>query len=378
MRNSLIAILIPSLMIGGAEKSLVKLANGLAALGWRIHLLVLSKQGPLIGDVEPNVEIVDLQSDSYRSAVVTLARYYRDRRPDIVLTSLYATGLASIAAKMISRHKPKVIVGAHNSLRAKAAYPDNVKDKFLLIPLCRLLFPRADGLIAVSSGLALELEQLLKLKKSRIRTIYNPVVTPELAASARCEVSHPWLDADRSGDFKTLISVGRLVEQKGYDVLLEALSIVRKSMDCRLIIVGGGPLQGELQALADSLGLHDFVDLVGWEDNPFRYVARSDLFVLSSRWEGLANVVIEALACGCPVVATDCNYGPEEILEGGKYGGLAAVDSPVDLASKILIALRSDASSPSGDSARISRSLDFTVEAAVDHYSRYFSELGSI
>src|SRR6478672_2210864 len=378
MRNSLIAILIPSLMIGGAEKSLVKLANGLAALGWRIHLLVLSKQGPLIGDVEPNVEIVDLQSDSYRSAVVTLARYYRDRRPDIVLTSLYATGLASIAAKMISRHKPKVIVGAHNSLRAKAAYPDNVKDKFLLIPLCRLLFPRADGLIAVSTGLALELEQLLNLKKSRIRTIYNPVVTPELASRVKCEVSHPWLDEHRAGEFKTLVSVGRLVEQKGYDVLLEALSIVRRSMDCRLIIVGGGPLQGELQALADSLGLHDFVDLVGWEDNPFRYVARSDLFVLSSRWEGLANVVIEALACGCPVVATDCNYGPEEILEGGKYGGLAAVDSPVDLASKILIALRSDASSPSGDSARISRSLDFTVEAAVDHYSRYFSELGSI
>lgn len=375
MQKPIVAIFVPTLMIGGAEKSLVKLANGLSTRGWTIHLLLMSKVGPLVDEVGADVEIVDLGCASYRQAVFVLARYYREHRPAVILTSLYATGLAAIAARMLSSQKPKVIIGAHNSLRAKASRPDNVKDRFLLMPLCRLLFPKADGFIPVSTGLALELERLLGLPKGRICTIYNPVVTPELVARAGETVSHPWLDQPRQGQFRTIVSVGRLVEQKGFDVLLEALAIARKSMDCRLIIVGGGPLQADLQAQAQRLGLQDVVDLVSWQENPFKFVARADLFVLSSRWEGLANVLIEALACGCPVVATNCNYGPDEILEGGKHGALAAVDDPDDLASKILGALRVDTRQASGDVARKSRSLDFTVEAAVEQYSRYFSEL---
>jgi len=375
MQKPIIAIFVPTLLIGGAEKSLVKLANGLSGRGWSIKLLLMSKVGPLVDEVGANVEIVDLGCSSFRQAIFVLARYYRQHRPEVILTSLYATGLAAIAARMLSGHKPKVIIGAHNSLRAKASHPDNVKDRFLLMPLCRLLFPKADGFIPVSAGLALELEQLLGLPRDRIRTIYNPVVTSELTAMAEEAVSHPWLDQPRQGQFKTIVSVGRLVEQKGFDVLLEALSIARQSMDCRLIIVGGGPLGASLLALAQRLGLHDVVDLVGWEQNPFKFVARSDLFVLSSRWEGLANVVIEALACGCPVVATDCHYGPDEILEGGKHGALAEVDNAADLAAKILAALRTDVRSASSDATRRSRSLDFTVDASVEQYAQYLSSM---
>lgn len=377
MQKPIIAIFVPTMLIGGAEKSLLKLANGLASRGWTIQLLLMSKVGPLLEEVASEVEVVDLGCSSFREAVLVLSRYYRDRRPEVILTSLYATGLAAIAARMLSGHKPKVIVGAHNSLRAKAAHPDNMKDRFLLMPLCRLLFPKADGFIAVSTGLAEELEQLLGLPGDRICTIYNPVVTPELTAMAEEAISHPWLDQPRQGQFKTLVSVGRLVEQKGFDVLLKALSIARETMECRLILVGGGPLQAQLQAQAERLGLQNVVDMVGWEENPFKFVARADLFVLSSRWEGLANVVIEALACGCPVVATNCDYGPEEILGGGKYGELAEVDNPEHLASKILKALRADERNVASDATRRSRSLDFTVEASVQHYAQYFSSLCS-
>jgi glycosyltransferase involved in cell wall biosynthesis len=374
MQKPIISIFLPTLLIGGAEKSLVELANGLAGLGWRIQLLVMAKEGPLIDELNENVDLIDLKCLSYRHAVFVLARYYKKHRPMVILTSVYATGLAAVAAKILSGYKPKVVIGAHNSLRAKFERPDNIKDKYFLKPLCKLLFPWADGFIAVSKNLALELETLIRLPKHRIRTIYNPVVFRKLAARASEQVAHPWLAVSTQRDFKTLISVGRLVEQKGFDVLLDALFIVRKYCDCRLIIVGGGPLRTDLEAIVSRLRLEENVDFVGWQENPYKFVSRSDLFVLSSRWEGLGNVLIEALACGCPVVATDCQYGPKEILEGGRYGDLVEVNNASDLASKILSTLQTSFP-PAESDVRKSRSLDFTVEAAVEQYSQYFSKI---
>lgn len=374
MHKPIISIFLPTLLIGGAEKSLVELANGLAGLGWRIQLLVMAKEGPLINELNKNVDLIDLGCSSYRQAVFALARHYKKHRPMVILTSVYATGLAAVAAKIISRYKPKVVIGAHNSLRAKFERPDNVKDRYLLRPICKLLFPWADGFIAVSKSLALELETFTRLPKRRIRTIYNPVVSRKMSARAREKVAHPWLTDPTQRDFKTLISIGRLVEQKGFDVLLDALFLVRKQHDCRLIIVGDGPLRTDLEAIVTRLRLEENVDFVGWQENPYKFVTRSDLFVLSSRWEGLGNVLIEALACGCPVVATDCQYGPKEILEGGRYGELVKVNNVSDLASKILSTLQTNFH-PAEVNARKSRSLNFTVEVAVEQYSQYFSEI---
>lgn len=375
MQQLSISIFLPTLALGGAERALVELANGLAGRGCCVQLLLMVKEGPLVRDLSPEVDLVDLACLSYRQSVLALARYYRVRRPMIVLTSLYATGLAAIAAKAVSSHKPKVIVGAHNSLLAKAVNPDNVKDRLFLMPLCRLLFPMADGVIAVSRGVVDELHTLLKLPKKNVQTIYNPVVTPELALKTTEFIAHPWLGDSGQREFKTIVSVGRLVEQKGYDVLLAALSSVRQRLDCRLIIVGGGPLLIDLQATAQRFGIQEFVDFVGWQENPHKFVARADLFVLSSRWEGLANVLIEALACGCRVVATNCRYGPAEILEDGRYGELAAVDNPSDLAAKIIHALCATDLSSHSRATRMRRAHDFTVEAAVDQYMKYFSEI---
>jgi len=374
MQKPIISIFLPTLLIGGAEKSLVELANGLAGLGWRIQLLVMVKKGPLIDELKENVDLIDLECSSYSQAVFALMRHYKKHRPMVILTSVYATGLAAVAAKIISGYKPKVVIGAHNSLRAKFERPDNIKDRYLLKPLCKLFFPWADGFIAVSKKLALELETLIRLPKHRICTIYNPVVFRKLAARAGEQVTHPWLTVPTQRDFKTLISVGRLVEQKGFDVLLDALFIVRQQRDFRLIIVGDGPLRTDLEAKVSKLRLEENVDFVGWQDNPYKFVSRSDLFVLSSLWEGLGNVLIEALACGCPVVATDCQYGPTEILEGGRYGNLVKVNNASDLASKILTTLQTSLSPAECDALK-SRSLDFTVEAAVEQYSQYFSKL---
>lgn len=370
-----VSIILPTLAIGGAEKVLVDLANGLSSHHWRVQLITLSKTGPLAASLNAGVELVNLNCASYRKAVLALAQHFDVMRPEVVLTSLYATGLAVIAAKAIATHKPKVVIGAHNSLRAKVAQPDNVKDKYLLMPLCRLLFPWADAFIAVSKGVAGELQTTLRLPAGKVRVIYNPVVTRELVARASETVSHPWLVDPTGRVFKTIIAVGRLVEQKGFDVLLKAFARLRQDCDSRLIIVGGGPLLNELEQLAVKLEISEYVDFVGMQDNPQKFVSRANLFVLSSRWEGLGNVVIEAMACGCPVVATNCTYGPSEILEDGKYGALAAVDSSDDLACKMMDALTSIDPSHVDKATLRSRALEFSLEAAVDRYDRVLTDV---
>ncbi len=370
-----VAIVLPTLRVGGAEKVLIELANGLARHEWPVQLLTMSADGPLADSLSPRVEIVDLACATYRKAVLALARHYERARPQIVLTSMYATGLAAIAAKAISGYKPKVVIGAHNSLRSKVTRPDNVKDKYLLLPLCRALFPWADAFVPVSQGVAQELQATFKLPDKNVRVIYNPVVSPQLLAQTGEPVDHPWLADSVARGFKTLVSVGRLVEQKGFDVLLKAFARVRDGRDCRLIIVGDGPLRAELQALAEELGIGSLVDFVGLQDNPYKFVSRADLFVLSSRWEGLANVLIEALACGCPVVATDCNYGPSEILRGGAYGPLAPIDDPDALASCIVEALDSNVFMHHNKTTLKARALDFTVEHSVKQYMAFFNEI---
>jgi glycosyltransferase involved in cell wall biosynthesis len=370
-------MVLPTLRVGGAEKVMIELANGLARHKWPVQLLTMSADGPLAGSLSPRVEIVDLACGTYRKAVFALAHHYERVRPQIVLTSLYATGLAAIAAKIISAYKPKIVIGAHNSLRSKSTRPDNVKDKYLLLPLCRALFPSADAFVPVSQGVGKELQAILKLPDKKVRVIYNPVVSPQLLAQTGEPVDHPWLADPAARAFKTLVSVGRLVEQKGFDVLVKAFARVSDGRDCRLIIVGDGPLRAELQTLADELGIGSQVDLVGVQDNPYKFVSRADLFVLSSRWEGLGNVLIEALACGCPVVATDCHYGPSEILRGGAYGRLAPVDDPDALASCILDALESHVFMHHNKVALREGALRFTAEHSVEKYMALFNEITS-
>lgn len=369
-----LAIFLPTLLIGGAEKVAVEIANALSDDGWSVEILVMDARGPLANELSDKIQIKSIGASSYRQAVARLAKIYDSDRPDIVLSTLYINNVVAIAAKMFSRYKPRVIAGAHNSFRFKITRPDNWKDKFLLYPLSFLFLPYADATIAVSQGVADELMRMLRLKKKRVHVVYNPVVTPELIEKSHDPLEHPWLRKGRS--FETLISVGRLVEQKGFDMLLMALAEVRRSRDVRLIIIGDGPLHASLVELATSLQIRKYVDLLGSRSNPYKYVSRADLFVLPSRWEGLGNVVIEALACGCPVVATDCNFGPREILEGGRFGYLSAVNDPAALSAAILAALNEPLTSHRKSPIFLrQRANYFSREASVEGYKSVFQKV---
>jgi glycosyltransferase involved in cell wall biosynthesis len=223
------------------------------------------------------------------------------------------------------------------------------------------VYPWADAVIAVSDGVADHIARLTGMPRERITTIYNPVVTTELLEKARKPVDHPWL---APGQPPVVLGVGKLKIQKSFRTLIRAFARVRAARPARLVILGEGARRRALEALVDELGLREDVALPGYVANPWAWMARAAVFALSSRWEGLPGALIEAMACGCPVVSTDCPSGPAEILQGGAYGPLVPVGDAGALADAILALLEAPP-----DRARLrARAAMFCVDPAVDRY----------
>ena len=200
----------------------------------------------------------------------------------------------------------------------------------------KLLYPSANAIIGVSQGVSDDLEMQLALPKGRVRTIYNPVINSELLDQATETVEHPWL---KSQNIPVFLAVGRLTAQKDFANLIKAFALVRQSKPARLIILGEGELRSELEQLVDKLRISEDVDLPGFASNPYSYMSQARCFVLSSRYEGLPTALIEAMACGCSIVSTDCPSGPQEILAGGKYGFLVPIEDSKLLSEAMLAVL---------------------------------------
>jgi glycosyltransferase involved in cell wall biosynthesis len=224
-----------------------------------------------------------------------------------------------------------------------------------------LFYGAADGVVAVSDGVADDFAQVTGFRRSRIRTIYNPVVTAELSALAEAPLDDPWF---APGQPPVVLSVGRLAVQKDFPTLLRAFALVRAQRPARLLILGEGDKRPELEALARRLGVMRDVCLRGYVDNPFAYMRRCAVFVLSSAYEGLPNALIEAMACGAPVVSTDCPSGPAEILDSGKYGCLVPIGDEAAMAAATLAILRY---APDTTSTR-HQAQRFSIETSADQY----------
>ena len=198
--------------------------------------------------------------------------------------------------------------------------------------LAEWFYPWADTIIAVSTDVANDLTRTAKVPQNLIKVVYNPVVTPDLQDKSEAPLDHPWF---KDGEPPVVLSVGRLTDQKAFDVLIQAFSLVRKNRPARLLILGEGENRPALEALINQLGLEQDVNLMGFVQNPYPYMAHASLFVLPSRWEGLPTVLVEALYLGTPIVATDCPGGSREILKDGQFGKLVPVDAPLILAEAI-------------------------------------------
>ena len=349
---------------GGAERMMVSLAAGLEARGVRVDLLLADARGPYLSQLPKGMNVIDLASRGVLRAVPGLARYLRKARPQLLITTLHHSSLAALAARGLARTDVPLILRESNTPSQRARTPLRPK-RWLTFELMRLLYSRCDGVIAVSRGVAADTERFYRLPPEKVEVLYNPVVTAEIDRLAQEEPGHPWLSGDGP---PVILGIGRLQPQKDFSTLLRAFANVRSRRSAKLLILGEGPERDQLLELAAELGVADDVDLPGFVNNPFAYLSRASLFVLSSRWEGLPGVLIQALACGCPVVSTDCPSGPDEVLEGGRLGSLVNVGDSAGMAAAIE---RTMAAPPNPDLLK-ARSLDFSQSRVVEGYIEYF------
>ena len=321
-----VALLLRDAGEGGAERSSLRLASALAREGAEVTLLLLRMRGPLMTAIDPAVRTIDL-----RGSFLRLLHELRAHPVDFLLP-VYTSMRALMARRMLGG--PFKVVLSQRNMFTMDRGPVQTRLRFLR---CRLLYPLASACVCISKGVADEMKRLGLLPPDRIRVIYNPVVTDELLEQSRAPVPHPWL---APGQPPVVLGAGRLGDQKDFATLVHAFArLAEKRTDVRLIVLGEGRQRGMLERLIAEMGLTGRTLLPGYDPNPYAWMSRAAVFALTSRFEGFGNVVAEALACGCNVVSTDCPSGPAEILDGGRYGRLARVGDPEDVARALAGAL---------------------------------------
>lgn len=319
-----LAILAPLKQWGGIERNLLILCREFVDRGIAVdYLLTRGGQVPYPEQFPAAVNIVDLNTRGKADALPRMARYLRQCRPDAVMTVKDHAAKVAVLARLFAGSRSRVYVTVNNTL-------SQTLRRRLKRWTAMALYPRADGVIAVSEGVRADAIDNLHFPPARVTTIHNPVVTPDMAERAAAPLTHPWLSEAGPPVF---LGVGRLHHQKDFPNLIRAFSIVRAHRPCRLVILGEGPEREALEALARDLAVADDVDLPGYVSDPLPWMARAAAFVLSSRYEGLGNVLVEAMAVGAPVASTDCPSGPSEILDGGRHGPLVPVNDPDALAT---------------------------------------------
>jgi glycosyltransferase involved in cell wall biosynthesis len=363
-----LAILLPGLYDGGAERTLLNLAEGFVAKGFPVDLVLSRAEGPYMAQVPDSVRVVDLKAARVLMCLPALIHYLRSERPVALLSALYAN-IVAVWARRIAGVPQRVVLSEQNNLTSVCKGEKSLRWK-LYPELAKWFYPWADGIIAVSKGVADDLALATKLPPDQIQVIYNPIVTPDLLKRSESLLEHPWF---RTGEPPVVLGVGRLTAQKAFSVLIEAFALVRKSQRARLLILGEGEDRPMLEALTRQLGLQQDVDLPGFVSNPYPYMAHASLFVLSSRWEGLPTVLVEAMSLRTPVISTDCPSGPREILKSGQYGQLLPMDDPDAMALAIQNSLANGSTRPLEESWK-----PFELDFVTDQYlSMLFRSLPS-
>lgn len=346
---------------GGIEQVVVNLLQSYRELGLRLDLVL--SEVPVVNchlaRIPSSVRLIDLKAKGFVSSTRCLMNYLRRERPLALLSTHQSTNVSALLARRLLCAPTRIVVSEHGGIR---------ENQEMLPPMTRLMkhsvmrmtYPMADGIVAVSEGLAQATAIAMGMPSSRIKVIYNPVVSPKLLDEAKEAVDDSWL---RPGQPPVVLGVGRLAPQKDFSTLIRAFAEVRRKHSARLMILGEGNERPMLQSLIEELCLAQDARLVGFIANPLAYMARSAVLAVSSRWEGLCNVIVEALLVGTQVVSTDCKSGPTEILDGGKYGFLVPVGDSGAMAAAIMRIL-------SGERKSLERSWleRFSVASAAAQY----------
>lgn len=351
----------PDLRPGGAERVVVNLANGLVARGHQVDMVLLRPGGELLDELSPRVRVVSLGVERIRHGFVPLVRYLRKVQPDALLANMWPLTVQATLARMVARTRTRVVVAEHTTwsqseLLGRRTVGWQVRTSM------RHVFPRADGVVAVSQGAADDLARFAELPRQSIQVIYNPVVgSPQVAP---CTDTPPGPSDWWHGTHRRVLAVGTLKPIKAFNTLIDAFAQLRARVDARLLILGEGGEREALDMQIRRLNLQGHVFLQGFVKQTAPYYQHAELHVLSSIGEGLPTVIIEALAAGTPVVSTDCPSGPREILMGGQHGLLVPVGDAMALATAMARSL----GTTHDREALKARAQHFSIERAVARY----------
>jgi glycosyltransferase involved in cell wall biosynthesis len=308
--------------------------------------------------------VIGFETPRTLSDLIPLVRYLRREKPDVLLVSLDHNNIVALMAKALALSPTRVVICQHNALSSEVVEHGG---KYRVVPFFyRWLSPIAHGVVAVSRGVADDLTRSCRIPRDRITVIYNPVITERFHEQLKQPLQHRWLD---DPSIPVFITVGRLVAQKDHETVLKALSIYRRRGPARLIILGVGPLRETLEQRARELGIAEDVEFAGFQENPLPWIKRATAMILGSRFEGFGNVIVEALGCGTPVISTNCPFGPDEILDNGRYGHLV----PVGDAEAMAAAMSPDLRKTWPSDVLRQRANTFTVNGTVSQYLDLFS-----
>ena len=367
---------LPVLGGGGAEMNAVRLAAGLVEEGIQPIYAVARGPGSYAEHLPPGVDEIILPTGASTSstmrmlqAVRPLARLIDERRPDCLCPVLVTPSLVALLARRLARHQPAAVLSIQNTLKLPAGtgwHPYTAVENFL----ARRTFPGVDGIIALSHGVGRHIEEYIPRVAGKVEVIYNAGI-PLDSQVARSEPG----GVPAKQRAVRYLACGRLTQQKGYPYLLEAFAQVVPQVDAELHILGDGPLRAELEALSRRLGIADRITFLGFRNNPFLHMQAADVFVLSSLWEGFANVIVEAMSMGAAVIAADCPYGPNEIITHERNGLLVPPGNAQRLGEAMIRLGRDEALRSAIASAGRERSVDFSARQLAAQYAATFRRL---
>lgn len=360
-----LTIFIPSMRDGGAEHSMLKLAQGFIKNDCKVDLVLAMAEGPYLKEIPESIHVVDLKAKRVLSSLPALIRYLRHEKPDVLLSVMDYANIVALWARKITGIPKRLIVNDQNTISVTAKNSRQIRQK--IIPgFVKFFYPWADEIIGNSAGVADDLSVVTGIPREKIKVLYNPVITTEMQQKIEADPDHIWFKNDEN---PVLVTVGRLTQQKDFPTLIRAFAQVRDSRKAKLLILGEGPDRAKLEGLIQQLGLEKDINLPGFITNPYAYMSHASMYILSSRWEGLPTVLIEALYCGRPIIATDCPSGPGEILQNGRYGQLVPVGDVSALVSAINKVLDGKVNSPPKESW-----YPFELKTIVDQYVKLLWE----
>jgi glycosyltransferase involved in cell wall biosynthesis len=351
-----LAFLLPNMSGGGAERVALRLMEDFVGAGHEVDLLLMAAQGELLQALPPSIRVIDLKAPRIRNVVRPLYDYLRRERPDAIQILMWPLTVAGVIAHRLARSDARLVVADHTILSRHYGYFGALRRRLMAASI-RLFYPLADARVAVSSGAADDLVRLASLDRAAIEVVYNPVAhRPEGAAGGTSAI---WGESETR-----ILTVGNLKPEKNHALLIRAFARAFRGKSACLAILGEGAMRSELEAVAAAEGVSDRLLAPGFVGDPWPYYATASLFALSSDYEGFGNVIVEAMRCGLPIVSTDCESGPREILDDGRYGRLVPVGDEAAFAGALNDAL----AAPPDPAAQMARAELLSGQNTSDRY----------